>query len=43
MGRNFALNSTKLREFNEFIDHMELVDIPVVGNIFTWSSLDAGF
>lgn len=28
-----------MREFNDFIHDMELVDVPMCGNNFTWSSL----
>lgn len=36
-GGNRLLEST---EFNDFIEHMDMVDLPSIGNRFTWSNKD---
>ncbi|XP_050909647.1 uncharacterized protein LOC127123473 [Lathyrus oleraceus] len=41
VGRNIkirAINMNEFHEFNELIDYMELVDIPSIENVFTWSN-----
>lgn len=40
MGNNSISNSIEMMEFNEFIENMELVDVVVVGNNFSWSNVD---
>lgn len=33
------LGHLQVREFNHFIDDMELIDVPIVGRKFTWFSV----
>lgn len=37
---NSLFSSTDMKEFDEFIENMELVDVPTVGNTFAWSNGD---
>lgn len=38
LSNNFS--SFELAEFHEFIDTMELLDVPMLGNKFTWFKAD---
>lgn len=39
-GRCLANWSNEINEFNYFIDLMELVEVPAIGNEFTWANND---
>lgn len=39
-GRDNSCMEAEMEDFNSFIDELEVVDIPVVGNMFTWYNSD---
>ncbi|CAI8597259.1 unnamed protein product [Vicia faba] len=42
IGVSDQFNQRELDEFNDFVYHLDLVDVPLMGNKFTWFNLEGG-